>query len=78
MQRTWWPEAGTIIVTGPYSCSGKWHLLPYLVVPLISTRVSAHCQAILLTTESMMVQVVAYDHPETNTPIPQTLLTQII
>ena len=37
------------------SCLGKWHLLPYLVVPLISTRVSlistrvsAHCQAILL------------------------------
>ena len=36
------------------SCLGKWHLLPYLVVPLISarvpqisTRVSAHCQAIL-------------------------------
>ena len=34
---------------------GKWYLLPYLVVPLISariplisTRVSAHCQAILL------------------------------
>ena len=33
---------------------GKWYLLPYLVVPLISarvplisTRVSAHCQAIL-------------------------------
>ena len=33
----------------------KWHLVPYLVVPLISarvpltsTRVSAHCQAILL------------------------------
>ena len=23
-------------------------MLPYLVVPLISTRVSAHCQAILL------------------------------
>ena len=37
------------------SCLGKWHLLPYLVVPLISarvhiisTRVSAYCQAILL------------------------------
>ena len=37
------------------SCLGKWHLIPYLVVPLmsarvtlISTRVSAHCQAILL------------------------------
>ena len=37
------------------SCLGKLHLLPYLVVPLISaraplisTRVSAHCQAILL------------------------------
>ena len=36
------------------SCLGKWHLIPYLVVPLISarvplvsTRVSAHCQAIL-------------------------------
>ena len=35
------------------SCLGKWHLLPYLVVPLISariplisTRVSTHCQAI--------------------------------
>ena len=42
------------------SCLGKWHLLPYLVVPLIftrvpliSTRVSAHCQAILLP-EAMM------------------------
>ena len=38
------------------SCLGKWHLFPYLVVPLISarvplisTRVSAHCQANLLT-----------------------------
>ena len=37
------------------SCLGKWYPLPYLVVPLISatvplisTRVSAHCQAILL------------------------------
>ena len=37
------------------SCLGKWYMLPYLVVPLISarvpqisTRVSAHCQAILL------------------------------
>ena len=37
------------------SCLGKWCLLPYLVVPLISTRlplistrVSAHCQATLL------------------------------
>ena len=36
-------------------CLGKWYVLPYLVVPLISarvplisTRVSAHCQAILL------------------------------
>ena len=35
------------------SCLGEWHLLPYLVVllisariPPISTRVSAHCQAI--------------------------------
>ena len=35
-------------------CLGKWYLIPYLVVPLISarvplisTRVSAHCQAIL-------------------------------
>ena len=25
MQRTWWPEAGTIIVTGPYSFR-TWHL----------------------------------------------------
>ena len=24
MQRTWWPEAGTIIVTGPYSWSINW------------------------------------------------------
>ena len=39
-------------------CLGKWYLLPYLVVPLISarvplisTRVSAHCQAILLHPE---------------------------
>ena len=38
-----------------YVCLGKWYLLPYLVVPLISARVplisirvSAHCQAILL------------------------------
>ena len=38
---------------------GKWDLLPYLVVPLISarvplisTRVSAHCQAILLLTKT--------------------------
>ena len=37
------------------SCLGKWYMLPYLVVPLISarvplisTRVSSHCQAILL------------------------------
>ena len=37
-------------------CLGKWYLLPYLVVslisarvPLISTRVSAHCQSILLS-----------------------------
>ena len=37
------------------SCLGKWYLIPYLVVPLISarvplisTRVSVHCQAILL------------------------------
>ena len=36
-------------------CLGKWHVLPYVVVPpisagvpLISTRVSAHCHAILL------------------------------
>ena len=36
------------------ACLGKWYLIPYLVVPLISarvplisTRVSAHCQAIL-------------------------------
>ena len=36
------------------SCLVKWYLIPYLVipaisarVPLISTRVSAHCQAIL-------------------------------
>ena len=27
MQRTWWPEAGTIIVTGPYS-----HLLYHMVM----------------------------------------------
>ena len=38
---------------------GKMYLLPYLVVPLISarvplisTKVSAHCQAILLGTSS--------------------------
>ena len=37
------------------SCLGKWYLIPFLVVPLISarvplisTRVSAHCQATLL------------------------------
>ena len=30
------------------SCLGKLCLHPYLVVPLISARVSAHCQAILL------------------------------
>ena len=43
-------------ITGLLNSSlGKWHLLPYLVVPLISarvplisTRVSAHCQTILL------------------------------
>ena len=41
------------------SCLGKWYLLPYLVVPLISariplisTRVSTHCQAILFKLNS--------------------------
>ena len=41
------------------SCLGIWHQFPYLVVPLISTRVplistrvSAHCQAILLINDN--------------------------
>ena len=43
------------------SCLGKCYVLPYLVVPLISarvtlisTRVSAHCQAILLSVIHMI------------------------
>ena len=32
MQRTWWPEAGTIIVTGPYwKWNWNWKLLIYLL-----------------------------------------------
>ena len=41
---------------------GKWYLIPYLLVPLISakvplisTRFSAHCQAILLYTDCDIV-----------------------
>ena len=35
-------------------CLGKWYLYPYLVVPLISARVSAHCQAILLAINTLL------------------------
>ena len=31
MQRTWWPEAGTIIVTGPY-CQGNLEFLSWNII----------------------------------------------
>ena len=38
-------------------------MLPYLVVSLISTRVSAHCQAILLLAASPCINGVTIGHP---------------
>ena len=43
---------------------GKWYLIPYLVVPLISARVplistivTAHCQAILLNPKGKIINL---------------------
>ena len=38
MQRTWWPEASTIIVTGPYWIVPKSHKLPISTFQLSSDR----------------------------------------
>ena len=49
------------------SCLGKWYLIPYSVVPLISarvplisTRVSVHCQAILLLANFIFTSHMAF------------------
>ena len=39
MQQTWWPEAGIIIVTGPYSYNGKQCYSAQKQVPVLNTYV---------------------------------------
>ena len=59
VNKYWCPSKHTGLLN---SCLGKFHLHPNLVVPLISarvplisTRVSAHCQAILLTINQQLI-----------------------
>ena len=58
------------------SCLGKWYQVPCLVVPLtstrvllISTRVSTHCQAILLRARNHYIQ--KYTHRLANARTPK-------